>query len=81
MRALKNGLPLVVVPGLGGDQPVNAAAAEQWKVGRALPGDAAAEMMREALRQVLRSTDTVSARQQSRPNRPKQMALPKPPTK
>ena len=56
MRALKNGLPLVVVPGLGGDQPVNAAAAEQWKVGRALPGDAAAEMMREALRQVLRST-------------------------
>lgn len=55
MRALKNGLPMVVVPGLGGDQPINAAAAEDWKVGRALPGDATAEMMREAVQQVLGS--------------------------
>lgn len=55
MRALKNGLPLVVVPGLGGDQPINAAATEEWKIGRALPGDATAEMMCEALRQVLGS--------------------------
>ena len=55
MRALKSALPMVVVPGLGGDQPINAAAAEDWKVGRALPGDATAEMMREAVRQVLSS--------------------------
>jgi len=55
MRALKNGLPMVVVPGLGGDQPINAAAAEDWKVGRALPGDAMAEMMCEAVRLVLGS--------------------------
>lgn len=55
MRALKNGLPLVVVPGLGGDQPINARAAEEWKIGRALPADATAEMMREALAQVLAS--------------------------
>jgi len=55
MRALKNGLPMVVVPGLGGDQPINAAAAEDWKVGRALPGDATAEMMCEAVRLVLGS--------------------------
>jgi len=55
MRALKNGLPMVVVPGLGGDQPINAAAAEDWKVGRALPGDATADMMREAVRQILGS--------------------------
>ena len=55
MRALKNGLPMVVVPGLGGDQPINAAAAEDWKIGRALPGDATAEMMREAMRQLLGS--------------------------
>jgi UDP:flavonoid glycosyltransferase YjiC (YdhE family) len=55
MRALKNGLPMVVVPGLGGDQPINAAAAEDWKIGRALPGDATAEMMREAVRQLLGS--------------------------
>jgi UDP:flavonoid glycosyltransferase YjiC (YdhE family) len=53
MRALKHGLPLVVVPGLGGDQPVNAAAAEAWGVGRALPGDADQEMMRNAVREVL----------------------------
>ncbi len=55
MRALKNGLPMVVVPGLGGDQAINAAAAEDWKIGRALPGDATAEMMREAVRQLLGS--------------------------
>jgi len=55
MRALMNGLPMVVVPGLGGDQPVNAAAVEDWKLGRALPADAGADMMREALAQVLGS--------------------------
>jgi UDP:flavonoid glycosyltransferase YjiC (YdhE family) len=55
MRALKHGLPMVVVPGLGGDQPINAAAAEDWKVGRALPADASAEMMREAIEDVLDS--------------------------
>jgi UDP:flavonoid glycosyltransferase YjiC (YdhE family) len=55
MRALKNGLPMVVVPGLAGDQPVNGAAVEDWGVGRALPGDASAEMMREAMEQVLAS--------------------------
>ena len=56
MRALKNGLPMVIVPGLGGDQPINAAAAEDWHVGRALPGDASADMMREAVAQVLGSS-------------------------
>ena len=55
MRVLKNGLPMIIVPGLGGDQPINAAAAEDWKVGCALPGDATTEMMREAVRQVLGS--------------------------
>ena len=55
MRALKYGLPMVVVPGLGGDQPVNAVAAEAWQIGRALPADANAAMMRDAARQVLDS--------------------------
>lgn len=49
MRALKYGRPLVVIPGLGGDQPVNAAAVEAWGVGRALPGDATAAAMRDAI--------------------------------
>jgi UDP:flavonoid glycosyltransferase YjiC (YdhE family) len=53
MRALKNGLPMIVVPGLGGDQPVNGAAAEAWQVGRALAPDASAEQMRDAVSQVL----------------------------
>ena len=57
MRALKNGLPMVVIPGLGGDQPINAAAAEEWGVGRRLPADASAEMMREAVRHVLTTAD------------------------
>jgi UDP:flavonoid glycosyltransferase YjiC (YdhE family) len=51
---MKNGLPMVVVPGLGGDQPINAAAVEDWKVGRAIPGDA--DMMREAVAQILGSS-------------------------
>lgn len=53
MRALKNGLPMIVVPGLGGDQPVNAAAAEAWGVGRALPADADTAAMRQAVEAVL----------------------------
>lgn len=54
MRALKNGVPMVVVPGLGGDQPINAAAAESWGVGRSLArGDADPESMRHAVVEVL----------------------------
>jgi MGT family glycosyltransferase len=53
MRALKNGLPMVIIPGSGGDQPGNAAAAEAWGVGRALPADADAETMRLAIEDVL----------------------------
>ena len=62
IRALKNGLPMVVIPGLGGDQPVNAAAAEAWGVGRALPGDASADRMRLAIEDTL---NTGSYRQEA----------------
>ena len=55
MRALKNGLPMVVIPGLAADQPVNAVAAQAWGVGRALPADAGAEAMRAAASEVLAS--------------------------
>jgi UDP:flavonoid glycosyltransferase YjiC (YdhE family) len=55
MRALKHGLPLVVIPGLGGDQPVNAAAAEAWGVGLALPSDAPSEAIKGAIEAVLAS--------------------------
>jgi MGT family glycosyltransferase len=53
MRALTRGVPLVVIPGFAPDQPVNAAAVEAWGAGRALPGDAGAEMIREAVEEVL----------------------------
>jgi EryCIII-like glycosyltransferase len=53
MRALKNGLPMVVIPGLGGDQPINGAAAEKWGVGRALPAHATAAAMHDAVQYVL----------------------------
>jgi MGT family glycosyltransferase len=53
MRALRNGVPLVVIPGLAGDQPFVAAAIQEWGVGRALPGDADAAAMRSAAREVL----------------------------
>jgi UDP:flavonoid glycosyltransferase YjiC (YdhE family) len=55
MQALKNGLPMVILPGLGGDQTVNAAAVEDWGVGRALPADAAVDRIREAVEEVLSS--------------------------
>jgi UDP:flavonoid glycosyltransferase YjiC (YdhE family) len=53
MRALAYGLPMVLIPGLAHDQAPNAAAAEAWGVGRALPGDADADVMRSAIRDVL----------------------------
>jgi MGT family glycosyltransferase len=55
MRALKYGLPMVVIPGLGGDQPVNAATAEDWGIGRALPAQATAEMMQVSVKEILAS--------------------------
>jgi MGT family glycosyltransferase len=53
MRALRQGLPMVIVPGMAHDQAPNAMAAQGWGVGRALPRDANAEAMREAMREVL----------------------------
>ena len=53
MRALRHGVPMVVIPGLAGDQPFVAAAVQEWGAGRALPGDAGVEAMRAAAREVL----------------------------
>jgi len=55
MRALRNGLPVVVIPGMGGDQPANAAAAQAWGVGRALASDAGPDELRMAVLEVLES--------------------------
>jgi UDP:flavonoid glycosyltransferase YjiC (YdhE family) len=53
MRALRHGVPMVVIPGLAGDQPFVAAAVDEWGAGRALPGDAGVDAIRSAVRQVL----------------------------
>jgi UDP:flavonoid glycosyltransferase YjiC (YdhE family) len=53
MRAMRHGVPMVVVPGLAGDQPFVAAAVQEWGAGRALPGDAGTDAMRAAAQEVL----------------------------
>jgi len=53
MRALANGLPMVIIPGMASDQPINAAAAAAWGVGQTLPADATSAMMRGAIAAVL----------------------------
>jgi UDP:flavonoid glycosyltransferase YjiC (YdhE family) len=53
MRTLRHGVPMVVIPGLAGDQPFVAAAVQEWGAGRALPGDAGADAMRAAAKEVL----------------------------
>lgn len=53
MRSLRHGVPMVVIPGLAGDQPFVAAAVQEWGTGRALPGDAGVDAMFEAARDVL----------------------------
>jgi UDP:flavonoid glycosyltransferase YjiC (YdhE family) len=51
--ALRHGVPMVVIPGLAGDQPYVAAAVQEFGAGRALPGDASVEAIRAAAQEVL----------------------------
>lgn len=53
MRALRHGVPMVVIPGLAHDQAPNAATVEDWGAGRALPGDADAAAIRAAVEEIL----------------------------
>jgi UDP:flavonoid glycosyltransferase YjiC (YdhE family) len=53
MRAMLHGVPMVVIPGLAGDQPFVAAAVQEWGAGMALPGDASVEAMAAAAKEVL----------------------------
>jgi UDP:flavonoid glycosyltransferase YjiC (YdhE family) len=55
MRALAHGLPMVVIPGLAADQPINAAAIAEWGAGRALPKDSSSEAIRAGVTEVLGS--------------------------
>jgi UDP:flavonoid glycosyltransferase YjiC (YdhE family) len=53
MRTLRHGVPMVVIPGLAGDQPFVAAAVQEWGAGAALPGDADVAAIRAAAQEVL----------------------------
>jgi UDP:flavonoid glycosyltransferase YjiC (YdhE family) len=53
MRSLLHGAPLVVIPGLAGDQPYVAAAVHEFGAGLALPGDASSDAVRAAAQEVL----------------------------
>lgn len=53
MRALRHGVPMIVMPGLAHDQPCIAEAVQEWGAGRALPEDAAVEAIRSAAQDVL----------------------------
>lgn len=53
MRALRHGVPMVVIPGLAHDQAPIAALVEEWGAGTALPSDADAAAIRTAARGVL----------------------------
>ena len=53
MRALKHGVPMVVIPGMPHDQEPNAALVEKLGAGLALPGDADAATLSKAAKQIL----------------------------
>jgi UDP:flavonoid glycosyltransferase YjiC (YdhE family) len=56
MRSLLHGVPMVVIPGLAGDQPFVAKAMAEFGAGIALAGDATADEMRSATKQILAQT-------------------------
>jgi len=49
MRAMRHGVPMAIIPGVAGDQPYVAAAVDEWGAGIALPADAPAETIRDAV--------------------------------
>jgi UDP:flavonoid glycosyltransferase YjiC (YdhE family) len=65
MRSLRHGVPMVVIPGLAGDQPYVAAAVQEWGAGRALPADAGTDAIRAATQEVL-ATPSFRQRAQQR---------------
>jgi UDP:flavonoid glycosyltransferase YjiC (YdhE family) len=56
MRALRHGVPMVIIPGRAGDQPLVAAANEEWGAAKALPSDASVDAIRAAAQEVLSTT-------------------------
>jgi MGT family glycosyltransferase len=53
MRSLRHGVPMVLTPAGGGDQPVIGALMDEWGAGRALPRDPDVAAIRAAVEAVL----------------------------
>jgi UDP:flavonoid glycosyltransferase YjiC (YdhE family) len=53
MRALKHGVPMLVMPGIAPDQPINAARVEELGAGRVLSQDADSDAIGSAARELL----------------------------
>lgn len=53
MRSLSHGVPMILMPGLAHDQPVVAAAVQEWGAGLALAGDASVPRIRAAAQEIL----------------------------
>jgi UDP:flavonoid glycosyltransferase YjiC (YdhE family) len=53
MRALRHGVPLIIIPGHAGDQSFVTAAVQEWGAGRALPVDASVDAIRAGAQEVL----------------------------
>lgn len=52
MRAMRHGVPMVVIPGVAGDQPYVASAVQEWGAGLAIAADADVATIRAAARRV-----------------------------
>ncbi len=53
MRALRHGVPMVVIPGIAHDQALIAATVQEWGAGLGLPSDAGVDTIRSAVQVVL----------------------------
>jgi len=65
MRALAHGLPIVGIPAKGADQVPITRLLDEWKVGRALTGEATVDQIRTAVHEVL-AEPTLAANAQGR---------------
>jgi UDP:flavonoid glycosyltransferase YjiC (YdhE family) len=67
MRALRHGLPMLVMPGMAADQGPNAALVEEIGAGRSLPQDSSVDAIRAAAKAVLTTPSyAVKARELSK---------------
>lgn len=55
MRALRHGVPAILMPAVAHDQPIVSATFQEWGCGRALPSNADVQTIRDAASDILRT--------------------------